>query len=50
MNRTKHPDRWDVLIAAGLILTVVPLAMTLFLAFIGVPMIMIGVELLTPRG
>jgi hypothetical protein len=44
-----RPDGWDVLIAGGLIVTGVPLAMTLLFAFIGVPMIMIGVELLMPQ-
>lgn len=44
---SKHPDLGDVIVAAVLIAIGLPLAMSLFFIFIGAPMVMAGVELLT---
>lgn len=48
-ERQKHPDLFDVAIAAVLIAVGLPLAMSMLFIFIGAPMVMIGVELLMPR-
>jgi hypothetical protein len=47
--RTRHPNVWDVAIALVFIVVGVSLASSLLFLFIGAPMVMIGVELLTPR-
>lgn len=44
---TRRPDVTDVLTAIVLIVVGTPLAMSMLFIFIGVPMMMAGVELLT---
>lgn len=46
-ERTRRPDLGDVIVATVLIGLGIPLAMSLIFIFIGAPMVMAGVELLT---
>jgi hypothetical protein len=45
----KHPDLIDVLTTIVLIVVGLPLAASMLFIFIGAPMVMAGIELLTPR-
>jgi hypothetical protein len=46
---SKHPDLIDVITAIVLIVVGLPLAASMLFIFIGAPMVMAGIELLTPR-
>ena len=45
----RHPDLWDVLLAIPLIAFGLALFGTVVLAVPGLPMVLIGIELLTPK-
>ena len=45
----RRPDLWDVLVAVPLIALGLLLTGAVVLAIVGLPMVLIGIELLTPK-